>query len=174
MAKSGTSAPGGFTQEYVVLQRQTESVLYVTVSQWETFMNRIQSCGDSSGTYNSVGWACLGIAASALLSAITFPFGVKFTTPIPTGGDTVNLGAVLIECSMAVLALAGAGVGAVTLLFSRQHRKDRSDLRSWIVDDMRQHKDKHSPQARPGQSAIAPPPAPPPAPAAADHSPATP
>lgn len=106
MAK--TPANVAFDQRYEVLTPADEAAIPVTVEQWDVFMERIESCGESSQFFDSVGWACIGFAGSAFLSALTFFFSVEFERKRPEGGTKANLGAVISEVFCGALGVATA------------------------------------------------------------------
>jgi hypothetical protein len=130
-------------QSFEVMQPPPgEQVLPVPLHEWERIMNRVEKCGDSSQVFDSIGWTCLGVGASALLAGVTFPFSVDFVRRDAAGNETVNLAGVLTVGFCFFLAVACLVAGAVSLLYARRHRTDRADRRADIVDDMRLTRDR--------------------------------
>jgi hypothetical protein len=119
-----------------------EQCLPVPVSYWKELMKRVERCRDSSSFHETLGWTCLGVAGSALLSAVTFFFGIEFVRYPARGVAEVNWGALVAEFVCSTLFLAGLGVGCAALLYARRHRQDRADLRQIIVKDMERFHDR--------------------------------
>jgi hypothetical protein len=139
------------SQKWTVGELADEPAITVSRAEWEKIMERIKTCVDHHIDFGAVMWGCLGIAASALLSAVAFPFGAEFIKALPDG-EKINRAAVVIECGMVILAVAGIGVSIVAFVFSRRTRAVGSILSSWILDDMKRHKARHHAPASPEPS----------------------
>lgn len=147
MASKQQPAELKFTRQYQLLRPTDQQALPVPVDEWDQLMDRVRNCGDSSQFYEAFGWACLGVAGSAILSLVTFSFSVDFVRTPPNGVEKLNVGAVFASGLCAVLFLAGLAAGFLSLSFAKRHRKDRAELRDVIVEDMGFFRDRH---ARPG------------------------
>ena len=125
-------------------------------------MQRIRDCGDESNKYESIGWACIGSAVTALFSAITFVASVDFERTLPAGGTGINWWKFGVFAVCLAATAAGWIGGWLSLHYAKQHRKDRADLRRIILEDMQFIEDMHplvtappSPPASPPDQATA-------------------
>jgi hypothetical protein len=132
-----------FSKKFEVVLPTAEQTMPVAISYWQTLMSRIKNCGDSSHTYESLAWACVGICGSALIAAASLPFSIDFIKGVPPDSTHANLAGLITEIAFLALALGSAVLAFFGFRFARQHAKDRADIRSIIVEDMQAHADKH-------------------------------
>jgi len=132
-----------FSQDYEVARPLAETVLPVPLTQLRKWMERIEKCHDSSQFFVGLGWASLGIAASAFLAAITYPSSLEFVRHSSDGAEVVNLRAVITEVACWGIFFAFLLVGAVSLFFSKEHGQHRAEIQKMIVEDMKTFEDRH-------------------------------
>ena len=92
---------------------------------------------------DNAGWFCLGISASCILVAITFPFMVEFVKTLPSGAEKLNLPAFWAESACILLAIGLLVGGVAALTFGYLQRRTQTGKREWIIEDMRIHMEKH-------------------------------
>ena len=131
-----------FTQKHEVVLPVPEKTFPVSFAEWKRLMDRIKSCGDSSHTYESLAWACVGICGSAIMASAALPFSVDFIRTI-SENTHANLAAIITETAFIFIALSAAVLAFFSFQFASQHAKDRADIRKIIVEDMQAHADKH-------------------------------
>jgi hypothetical protein len=105
-------------------------------------MNRLRKCGDSSPAYSNAGWAFVGIAASSVVSAITFVASVDFIKPNDKGGTDANVGA-MVGLGLALLLTLAPLTGAIlSFSYAKRHKADRALLREVVIEDMQEIEDR--------------------------------
>jgi hypothetical protein len=155
--------PLGFSQTFTVLTPPSEQMLPVSIQQWEQFMRRIERAADPVSWLGSFGWACVGFAGSALLTAVTFPFSAEFTRQTVEGNTVTrepNLFALIVAITSWVLVVFASILGVIAILFARTRQQDSATILHTVVEDMQAYQKRHIPVVPP---AGAPPPASPPA-----------
>jgi hypothetical protein len=122
-----------------ILRPSMEPAYPIPVTEWNRLMDRVRRCEDTSQFFQSLGWGLLGSAMSAFLAAIALPFTVDFIRPDPVGvphAHPVNIAAICVESLCCVVFLVGVISGGVSPFYAARHRRERSDLRQLIVEDM--------------------------------------
>lgn len=113
-----------FNHEYQLLKPSPERVYMIPVTEWDRIIKRIGRFRDSSQFFQSLGWALLGVGATAFFTAIVLPDGVVKEAP-----------RILIICWSAFAV--GFICGFVSLIYARFHRRDHETLQSDIVEEMK-------------------------------------
>lgn len=130
-----------YAQKSALLLPRPEKLITVSIEQWNRYMDRIRECNDSSHSYESLGYACVGIAISFLIAAITFPFSVEFSRKLD-GSTQANLPAITTEVACVAIPISTGVLSIYSFRFASQHRKDRETIRQVIVEDMQAHADR--------------------------------
>ncbi len=107
-----------FKQDRDVILPISDKTFPIAFKDWERLMDRIENCGDSTHKYESLAWTCIGICASAFLSAASLPFSVEFVKKISEGTEA-NIPAIITEVVFIVTGVATA----VLTYFSFQFAK---------------------------------------------------
>lgn len=124
-----------FNHEYQLLKPSPERVYMIPVTEWDRIIKRIARFRDSSQFFQSLGWALLGVAATAFFTAIVLPEGVVKEAP-----------RIFVIC-WGVFAV-GFICGFVSLIYARFHRRDRDTLQSDIIEDMRDIASRYEPPSK--------------------------
>jgi hypothetical protein len=106
----------------------------VDTRKWHRWIERLESASDSSLFFFSAGWTLAGISASAFLTAILLPFS---SICIPFWIKTICWG---------IFAVASISSG-LCFYFSNTHRNDREKIRAHVIEDMKDVRDKYSPNS---------------------------
>lgn len=119
----------------VPLPKQGQALI-VSLHEWEQIMERINQCGEGSQGYESFGWGMLGLATSAFIAALTFPWGIEWTKTSPDGLFPFNWPAAAAEVICMLATVGGLIGGILSLRYANDRRSLHRDLRESIVRDM--------------------------------------
>jgi len=133
MAKQPASSPGiiSISSNLEVPTPRASAGIAVSLGAWDMLKDRIKNCGDSSNRFENAGWACIGFAGSAFLTALSFPFGVPFTTD----GHS-NLYVVVVWAIFLGLFLGCLVGGIIALLLVYKNRRTQQTMMGIVLADM--------------------------------------
>lgn len=121
-----------FGRQFEIPNTGPEKIYPVSAVKWGRMIDRLERSENQVYFYGSAAWTLVGISASSLISALALPY----TTPdIP-----VYVKAVCWSVFAISLVVAGA-----TFHFTSVHNGDREEMRSQVVQDMKDIRRRHSP-----------------------------
>jgi hypothetical protein len=131
-----------FAPKLAVNPAVTEEGIAVSHAQWRRIMTRLEECESETRTSENIAWTSLGVAGSALISAIVYPTSVQFSTPTPAGTEA-NVWAIVIQIALVALATTGFIVAWSCRSHVQRERQHRATLRRWMREDMESHAEKY-------------------------------
>jgi hypothetical protein len=158
MAKSATQ-PLPLARQLDVLYPKREEVLPVPVSEWRRIMECLNTMDKTPKHLDALGWACIGIAASAFLTALTLPLSVQWFTEGSDKALRPNIWAFVIEGVCGVLAISCIIGGIASLVFSHFVSGYQKKLGAMTAEQMQHLLESHAQAAPMAQTTNVPTPA---------------
>ena len=113
------------SQDYELLSPQKKRAYPILIEEWEHLKVKISSIQDNANMYHTIGSTLIGVAGSALVTALTLnPLGESNTASLPT---------IISWC----IFVSSSICGGLSLFFGRSQRKVQNSTTNDVVEQMK-------------------------------------